>query len=75
MQIDYHDLKPDTEKSLQIFTCLVNPVTEEETKRIRNLITMIYQLMIIHDDITIFIYIHFITLCCDMFLEDTHYAM
>ena len=39
MQIDYHDLKPDTEKSLQIFTCLTNPVTEEETKRICNFIT------------------------------------
>ena len=62
MQIDYHDLKPDTEKSLQIFTCLMNPVTEEETKRICNFINNVYQLMIIHVDITIFIYIHFFTL-------------
>ena len=38
-QIVYPDLKSDTEKSVQIFTCLMNPVTEEETKRICNFIT------------------------------------
>ena len=39
MPIDYHDLKPGTEKSLRIFTRLMNPVTEEETKCICDFIT------------------------------------